>query len=293
MCSLSHSDRSTNGLLLTRYVITSYFFSLFCFFLFFWTISCECISLLCALCRTFSLVRRNTLLRARFHTFKESESNTYCGNLYFHWYVRAVFAMLISVSVQLAVERQLFFSFYHLLLFPLIVTIRSSCCQNTNKTKIQFKSVRFIAVSWNQNQSIYEIHFLTQLVHCLLFWHPPRFVLITKQCHILDLCVLFKRACANLWKPFDFRLKHKTKFQTQQVYLFRWYFDRWCKKTTDESEINKHTRRESGSLFYQKKVRFIIVSFSTIKTVFSEVICSESKRWFFVFPTNRRIMHFL
>lgn len=134
MCSLSHSDRPTNGLLLTRYVITSYFFSLFCFFLFFWTISCECISLLCALCRTFSLIRRNTLSRARFHTFKESESNTYCGNLYFHWYVRAVFAMLISVSVQLAVERQLFFPFYHLLLFPLIITIRSSCCQNTNKT---------------------------------------------------------------------------------------------------------------------------------------------------------------
>lgn len=134
MCSLSHSDRPTNGLPLTRHVITSYFFSLFCFFLFFWTISCECISLLCALYRTFSLIRRNTLSRARFHTFKESESNTYCGNLYFHWYVRAVFAMLISVSVQLAVERQLFFSFYHLLLFPLIVTIRSSCCQNTNNT---------------------------------------------------------------------------------------------------------------------------------------------------------------
>lgn len=110
MCSLSHSDRPTKGLSLTRHVITSYFFSLFCFFLFFWTISCECISLLCALCRTFSLIRRNTLSRARFHTFKESESNTYCGNLYFHWYVRAVFAMLISVSVQLAVERQLFFS---------------------------------------------------------------------------------------------------------------------------------------------------------------------------------------
>lgn len=51
-----------------------------------------------------------------------------------------------------------FFPFYHLLLFPLIVPIRSSCCQNTNKTKNQFKSVRFIAVSWNQNQSIYEIH---------------------------------------------------------------------------------------------------------------------------------------
>lgn len=110
MCSLSHSDRTTNGLPLTRHVIAS-FFSMFGFFLFFWTISCECISLLSALCRSFSLVRRNTLSRARFHTFKESESNKYCGNWYFHWYVRAVFAMLISVSVQLAVERQLFFSF--------------------------------------------------------------------------------------------------------------------------------------------------------------------------------------
>lgn len=106
----------------------------------------------------------------------------------------------------------------------------------------------------------------TQLVHCLLFWHPQRFVLITKQCHILDLCVLFKRACANLWKPFDFRLKHKTK--TQQVYLFRWFFDQWCKKN-DWRKRNKQTHTSwIRVVVLSKKVRFIIVLFSTIKTVF-------------------------
>lgn len=60
-----------------------------------------------------------------------------------------------------------------------------------------------------------------------------------------------------------------------------------AKKTTDESEINKHTHRESGSLFYQKKSEiYYRFGFNDKNSFFSEVICLERKWWFFCF-TNQ------